>query len=124
MQIPLNTQGFCDLIAWGLTKHGFYSVRSAYHMQWRHKFGPHAGQLALPESSITNPVWKVLWKLLIPGKVKIFIWRALHGILPLKSILINRHIGTLGSARFATKGRRTLCIFFLSVTRPKIYGKV
>jgi hypothetical protein len=32
----------------------------------------------------------------IPGKVKIFTWRALHGILPLKSILANRHIGTSG----------------------------
>jgi hypothetical protein len=30
----------------------------------------------------------------IPSKVKIFIWRALHGIVPLKCILANRHIGT------------------------------
>jgi ribonuclease HI len=43
-----------------------------------------------------NPVWRILWKLQIPGKVKIFIWRALHGILPLKSILANRHIGSSG----------------------------
>jgi hypothetical protein len=104
LEIPLNTQGFSDFIAWGLTKHGFYSVRSAYRMQWRHKFGPHAGQLALPGSSIRNPVWKVLWKLLIPGKVKIFIWRALHGILPFKSILINRHIGTAGECPIFHQG--------------------
>jgi hypothetical protein len=31
-----------------------------------------------------------------PSKVKIFIWRALHGILPLKSILANTHVGTSG----------------------------
>jgi hypothetical protein len=49
--------------------------------------------LALPGTSTTNPVWKELWKLKIPGKVKIFSWRALHGILPLKCILANRHIG-------------------------------
>jgi ribonuclease HI len=52
--------------------------------------------LALPGSSATNPVWKIIWKLKVPSKVKKFIWRALHGILPLKSILINRHIGDSG----------------------------
>jgi hypothetical protein len=52
-----------------------------------------AGQLALPWSSATNPVWKIVWKLKILSKVKKIVWCALHGILPLKSILINRHIG-------------------------------
>jgi hypothetical protein len=31
-----------------------------------------------------------------PSKVKIFIWRAVYGILPLKSILANTHVGTSG----------------------------
>lgn len=33
----------------------------------------------------------------VPSKVKIFIWRALHGITPLKCILANRHVGTSAS---------------------------
>jgi hypothetical protein len=32
-----------------------------------------------------------------PSKGEFFIWRALHGIVPLKAILANRHIGTSGS---------------------------
>jgi hypothetical protein len=48
------------------------------------------------QGSVTNPVWKTIWKLKIPSKVKKIAWRALHGILPLKSILINRHIGDSG----------------------------
>jgi hypothetical protein len=47
-------------------------------------------------TSIHNPVWKTLWRLKIPSKIKIFAWRALHGLMPLKSILANRHIGTSG----------------------------
>jgi hypothetical protein len=68
-------------------------VKSGYYIQWKHQFGARANQLALPGISTTNPVWEALWKLKIPGKVKIFSWRALHGILPLKCILANRHIG-------------------------------
>ena len=41
-------------------------------------------------------IWKALWCLQIPGKVNIFIWRALHGIIPLKSVLANRHISQSG----------------------------
>jgi ribonuclease HI len=97
LQIPISTQGFEDFISWHFTKHGQYTVRSGYHLQWRHQFGPSTGQLAIPSVSALNPVWKTLWQLKIPAKVKIFAWRALHGIIPLKAILANRHIGTSGS---------------------------
>jgi hypothetical protein len=29
----------------------------------------------------------------VPAKIKIFAWRAMHGIIPLKCVLANRHIG-------------------------------
>jgi ribonuclease HI len=96
LQIPLHNHGFDDFIAWAFTKHGRYTIRSGYHTQWRHSFGPRAGHLAIPGTSAMNPVWKSVWRLKIPSKIKIFLWRALHGILPLKSILVNRHVGTSG----------------------------
>ena len=40
--------------------------------------------------------WRRLWKQKVPHKIQIFGWRALHGIIPLKCILANRHIGTSG----------------------------
>jgi hypothetical protein len=61
LQIPLHNRGFEDFIAWGFTKHGIYTVRSGYHLQWRHQFGASAGQLALPGSSALNLVWKAMW---------------------------------------------------------------
>jgi hypothetical protein len=73
LEIPLNKQGFDDFIAWHYNKNGKYSVRSGYHLQWKHAFGSRAGQLALPGSSATNPVSKVLWQLKIPSTCKIFV---------------------------------------------------
>jgi hypothetical protein len=78
LQIPLNNRGFEDFIAWGFSSNGKYSVRSGYHLQWWHQFGPSAGQLSLPGSSIHNPVWKELWQLQILSKLKKFVWRALR----------------------------------------------
>jgi hypothetical protein len=79
LQIPIHNQGFNDFVAWNLTPHGQSTVHSAYHVQWRHQFGASAGQFALPGRSATNPVWNNAWKLEVSSKVKIFIWRVLHG---------------------------------------------
>jgi hypothetical protein len=75
LQIPINSQDFDDFVAWGANSHGRYSVKSGYYLQWKHRFGPRAGQLALPRSSILNLMLKILWKLKILSNVKIFIWR-------------------------------------------------
>jgi hypothetical protein len=93
LQIPLNNQGFDDFIAWKETSHGRYTVKSGYYMQWKYQFGPNATQLSHHGGSVRNPAWRSLWKLHIPSKIKIFIWRALHGIIQLKCILANRHTG-------------------------------
>ena len=104
LQIPINNQGFEDFIAWHFTPSGRYTVRSGYHIQWRHQFGALAGQLALLGCSVLNPVWKTVWQLKIPKKIKKFMWRVLHGILPLKSILANRHIGDSGGCPICNNG--------------------
>jgi hypothetical protein len=56
MQVPLNIHGFDDFVAWHYEKNGRFSIRSAYHLQWTHSFGPYASQLALPRTSINNTV--------------------------------------------------------------------
>jgi hypothetical protein len=125
LQIPINNHGFSDFIAWHYTKHGQYAVRSGYHLQWRHQFGPRANQLALPGSSAINPVWKILWKLNVPSKVKIFMWRFLHGILPLKSILANRHIGNNGSCTICRLGAEdTNHLFFRCHVAQEVWTKL
>jgi hypothetical protein len=50
----------------------------------------------------TKPVWAKLWKLKVSAKIKIFYWRTLYGLIPLKSVLVNQHIGTSGQCPLCT----------------------
>jgi len=90
LQIPLR-DGREDIVAWHYTKNNFFSVGSAYHLQWLHKFGEN--RINEQASGMgDDKVWSQLWKLEVPAKIKIFGWRVLHGLIPCKGILANRHI--------------------------------
>ena len=104
LQIPLHLQGFDDFIAWHPNRTGTFSVRSAYHMQWMHRFRGHATMEGHPGVSTPLVVWKTLWKLQVPRKVQIFGWRILRGIIPLRAILANRHIGSNGACPTCNQG--------------------
>jgi hypothetical protein len=79
-------------------------VKFGYYIQWKHQFGPRAKQLALPGGSAINWVWNIMWKLKVPSKIRIFGWQALHGIIPFKCILVNRHIGQSGACPICDQG--------------------
>lgn len=90
LQIPIYN-GQEDLVAWHPNRNGMFTAKSAYHCQWEHKFGLR-NYTAAASGTGSEVVWKKLWKLSIPGKVKIFAWRALHGCIPCHVILANKHI--------------------------------
>jgi hypothetical protein len=77
LQIPL-VAGREDFVAWHFNRNGLFSVRSAYHLQWSHKF---RGNFVQEQASSVGDVevWRNLWNLLVPSKIKIFRWRVLHG---------------------------------------------
>ena len=90
LQIPL-TSGRDDCVAWHFNRNGPFSVRSAYHCQWKKKFGARCAAMQGGGTS-NRQVGKKLWQLKVPGKIKIFGWRALQGFMPCNAILANRHI--------------------------------
>ena len=70
LQIPLH-HGREDTVAWHFNRSGLFSVRSAYHVQWEHKYGSRPGFDQAGGSNYMK-VWDTLWKLKLPSKVKIF----------------------------------------------------
>ena len=91
LRIPLSRRYVLDVMVWMHNKNGWYSVRSGYH----------TARNLLRESNQEGEgsnlwecsnVWARIWKLHIPTKIKVFIWRACHDILPTFEKLRQRRI--------------------------------
>jgi hypothetical protein len=94
LQIPLQNHGQPDFIAWHLNKSGCFSVKSAYHEEWRARYSRRLERGDSTNSASSHEVWKKIWNAKVPRKIQIFNWRALHGIVPCHCILAKRHINT------------------------------
>lgn len=117
MEIPLNFHAFNDFIAWhpdhkGVFQSGLRTICSL------HSFRLHANVMECLGGFSSPAVWSTLWKLKIPRKVHFFVWMILHGIIPLKSTLTNRHIGNDGACSICHQGLRMFGTYYLSVHKP------
>lgn len=70
-----------DIWVWHYDKKGIYNVKSGYKLYMNLKINSSASN-----STGGQKIWKQMWKLNIPKKIKHFIWRAIHNILPTESI--------------------------------------
>ena len=118
LKIPLSTHLTEDFIAWHKTRPFSFSVWSAYYTEWEHQFGARIRRCDDGPSTL-NPVWEILWKLQVPSKIKIFGWKALHGIIPGMSVLANRHIPVSGLYPMCKRGAENLKRLMFTCDRAK-----
>jgi hypothetical protein len=67
-----------DFVSWHYTKTGVFSVRSAYFVELEIQFG-HRVNRSDDGPMKEHPMWATIWKLRVPSKVKICIWRIMQG---------------------------------------------
>jgi hypothetical protein len=89
--LGIITQAVCSLFAQHIIANG------------KAKFGQRHNQVQASTAS-GNQLWKKLWGLKVPGKIKIFGWRALKGLIPCRAILANRHVGNSGNCPVCMHG--------------------
>ncbi|KAH9696697.1 putative reverse transcriptase/RNA-dependent DNA polymerase [Citrus sinensis] len=80
LQIPLSSWRDCDTWYWLPNAKGIYTVRSCY--KWM-------DIISEPPSS---GVWSKIWKLVVPAKVKNFLWRDVANVVPTADNLISRRV--------------------------------
>ena len=73
-----------------------------------------------PGGGVSNAaVWKWLWKLDVPAKIKIFGWRALHGLIPCRAILANRHISNVSGCPVCQNGAEDIRHIIFTCNRAR-----
>ena len=91
--IKPSRMGAPDKRIWLLTPNGEYSVKTGYAAALLNK--PIELDMQIPEIN-----WqKCVWKLQTTPKIKLFIWKAFHGALPVGEQLLVRHISTEGKCK-------------------------
>jgi hypothetical protein len=90
LALPVH-EGRDNVIACNFDNHGRFSVRSAYKvcrddiMRERSCSGAQGSSSDEPD-----PIWKMIWQIKAPSKVKHFLWRVCHNSHPLRSNLVQR----------------------------------
>ena len=89
LSIPISSRLPHDSLIWSKTPSGIFSTRSAYRLL------ANEASASSPSSSNLHPqrhLWRGVWMLRTPNKVKHFIWRACNNSLPTLDNLFRRKI--------------------------------
>ncbi|KAK4559009.1 hypothetical protein RGQ29_008306 [Quercus rubra] len=93
LRVPLSYRDIPDTVVWIGEKSGEHFVKSGYREVqkiWK--------ELKWVESSrgaLGREVWKAIWNLRVPNKIKVFSWRACRSILPTRVNLSKKRITKL-----------------------------
>lgn len=90
LSIPLPDSPVKDLLIWHFSQKGFYTIKSGYWVAQsiqNRQVGDEG-----PSVVSEDVLWRCLWTLTIPNRVKLFLWRCFHLILPCNQTLFQRHI--------------------------------
>ncbi|CAN6554430.1 unnamed protein product [Malus baccata var. baccata] len=77
LEIPLGDPTLKDRLVWPFEKKGAYSVKSGYHWALsrthvHRNLHPHRSDM------IPTQLWKCMWSLKVPPKIRVFMWKSLH----------------------------------------------
>uniref|UniRef100_A0A7N2LHE6 Reverse transcriptase zinc-binding domain-containing protein n=1 Tax=Quercus lobata TaxID=97700 RepID=A0A7N2LHE6_QUELO len=89
LSIPLQNSTAQDKMEWNESRNRIFTVKSAYKVALRIQENTQAEH---SRAGLDRPMWKKIWKLNIPPKVRNFLWRACSNILPTRENLHRRRV--------------------------------
>ncbi|KAH7834427.1 hypothetical protein Vadar_015903 [Vaccinium darrowii] len=93
--IPISRFGRKDRAVWHFTGNGVYTVKSGYEAALNLRRSGQLGRTNVGEGSSRSgrkELWKSVWALPCQEKVKHFIWKCFHDIVPFYDVLARRKI--------------------------------
>ena len=97
LKIPVCTRNTEDFWAWNPDRKGKFTVSSAYKLLVTTKLQREAwleGRGGASSNSREEDAWSNLWKLKVPSKVRIFLWRLARHSIPTTDVLQRWNIAT------------------------------
>ena len=92
--IPISPRLPDDSLVWAWTPNGRFLVKSAYRAAQKllPKLNQHGERGESSDGSKSRAIWKLIWNLDCPNKIKHFMWRACRNILPSKCRLKSKGV--------------------------------
>jgi hypothetical protein len=93
--IPICTRTAEDFWAWQYEKAGVFSVKSAYHMvvNSRRRRGAWLENIATSSNHQQEEKdWASLWKIKVPSKIRVFLWRLARNTIPTMDVRHHRNM--------------------------------
>ncbi|KAM1344989.1 hypothetical protein PS2_034172 [Malus domestica] len=88
---PIDDPRRKDLFVWAANKNGRYSVKSGY--RWLQSRSLAVRDHRLPGArSVPREVWRGIWHLEVPPKIRLFFWLSVHNGLPTHAALFKRRV--------------------------------
>lgn len=115
--IPLSSSNTQDILIWVENKNGKFTVKSAYALALEDKAC--ATRADCSNETVRRKIWKSIWLLKIPQKIKRFAWKAGRGILATKSNLAKRKITSDGICELCGHNEETVCHLLWSYDHAK-----
>lgn len=106
-----------DGYKWGFTKDGIYTSRSGY--RFFDSFPEEDGSTSTSLPPLEKYLWKSLWKIRAPPKIKHFLWKALSGALAVMERLRSRGIQVDSACKVCNGGIESICHLLFSCPMAK-----
>ncbi|XP_042958214.1 uncharacterized protein LOC122293826 [Carya illinoinensis] len=100
LKITLCAGSSADKRVGGHERNGLFSVRNCYKFILDQQGSPDAES---SNASAQRVVWRNIWKMPVPNKIKIFAWRACKDVLPSKANLLLKHVPNDGLCNFSNE---------------------
>lgn len=106
-----------DSFKWGFTSNGCYSSQSGRRLLELLKERQQSPHVGLPP--IEKRLWKAIWKIRAPQKLKHFLWRVLAGALPVKERLNTRGLHLDARCKLCNTGSESIGHLLFSCSYAK-----
>ena len=107
LSIPLSSTSTQDRVVWAVNNSGKFTVKSAYVLALEESTPETMADCS--DESTRSKLWKSIWRMKTPQKIKHFAWRAGRNILATKSNLTQRRIISDGTCDLCGQEQETVC---------------